>query len=103
MKCFKLEEIGRIVGIVRAGINSLFHLALVVNDGRSASNGVPETLEETNSLAHCFDDKSFKMWQKGNYWDRENWVDKKHVINAELCRISNKVRTFRFLSVFRLI
>jgi hypothetical protein len=82
MKYFKVLAIGRIVGIIRAGINSLFHLALVVNGGRYASNGVPETLEETNSLAHCVDDKSFKMWQKGNDWNRENRVDKNHVINV---------------------
>lgn len=62
----KVLEIGRIVGIVRAGINLLFQLVLVLQDGRPASNGVPQTLVETNSLARCFEGKLFKMWRKGN-------------------------------------
>jgi hypothetical protein len=32
----------------------------------SASNTLPETLEETNSLASGFESKRFKMWRKGN-------------------------------------
>ena len=54
-------EIRRLVGIVLAVIDVLFQLALVMQDGRSASKAVPETLEETSSLAGCFEDKYFKM------------------------------------------
>jgi hypothetical protein len=57
----KVLEIGRIVGMVLAVIDVLFQLALVVWNGRSSSNAVPETLEEINSLASCFEDKHFKL------------------------------------------
>jgi hypothetical protein len=62
----KVLEIGRLVGILLAVIDVLFQLALVVYNERSASNAVSETLEETNSLARCLEDKHFKMWQKGD-------------------------------------
>jgi hypothetical protein len=57
----KVLEIGRIVGLLLAVIDVLFQLALVVWNGRSSSNAVPETLEETSSLASCFEGKHFKL------------------------------------------
>ena len=72
-------EIGRLVGIVLAAIDVLFRLALLMQDGRSASKAVPKTLEDTSSQTDCFEGKHFKMWRKGNDQGSEIWGDKNHM------------------------